>query len=53
MSPLDLIKATIVCAAIAFVVYSYPVVSQALIIGFLALVWGSYLYRTIKKRGSA
>lgn len=49
MRPIDLLKATIVCAAIAFVVYSYPVVSQALIIGLLALVWASYLYRTIKK----
>ena len=49
MSPLDFVKATLVCAAVAFVVYSYPVVSQALIIGLVALIWASYLYRAIRK----
>jgi hypothetical protein len=50
MKPLDLFKATIVCAAVAFVVYSWPVVSQALIISVVAVVWGSYFYRTIISR---
>ena len=50
MRPFDLLKATIVCAAVAFVFYSEPVVSQALAIAVVALVWTSYLYRTLKNR---
>jgi len=43
----DLLKATISCALIAYLVYSYPVVGQVLIISFLSLLWLSYLYRTV------
>ena len=43
----DLIEATIACALIAFLVYSYPVLGQVLIIAFLSLLWLSYLYRTV------
>jgi hypothetical protein len=50
MRPLDFAKATVVCAAVAFVAYSYPVVSQVLIIGIVALVWASYFYHTIISR---
>lgn len=50
MSISDLIKATVVCAGVAYVVYSHPLVSQILLIGFLALVWASYLYRTVISR---
>ena len=53
MRPLDLVKATLVCAAVAFVAYSYPVVSQVLIIGAVALIWASYLHRMLKNRRSA
>lgn len=43
----DLIKATIICGGIAFVIYSYPVISQAAIIGLLALLWFSCAHRTV------
>jgi uncharacterized membrane protein YesL len=47
MSILDLIKATVVCGAIAFLIYSFPVVGQVLLIGFLSLLWLSYARKTI------
>ena len=47
MSILDLIKATLVCGAIAFLIYSYPVIGQIVLIGFLSLLWLSYAHRTI------
>jgi hypothetical protein len=45
MDLLDLIKATIFCGIIAFLCYSFPVLGQAIIIGFVALVWLSYVRR--------
>jgi hypothetical protein len=47
MSILDLIKATLVCGAIAFLIYSYPVIGQVVLIGFLSLLWLLYAHRTI------
>ncbi len=38
MSMLDLIKATITCGGIAFLVYNYPALSQGVIIGLLTLL---------------
>ena len=46
MSLIDLAKATVGCGMLAFLIYNYPVVSQAIIIGLLTLVWLSYAYRT-------
>lgn len=43
----DLIKATIISALIAYLVYSFPVLGQALVIAILSLLWLSYLYRTV------
>jgi hypothetical protein len=43
----DLIKATITCGLVAYLVYSFPVVGQVLIIAFLSLLWLSYLHRTV------
>lgn len=48
MTLLDLIKATIACGGLAFVVYSYPALSQALIIGLLTLMWFSCAHQVIK-----
>ncbi len=48
MRTLDLIKATVVCGALAYAVYSVPVISQVVIIGVLSLVWLSYAYKTVK-----
>jgi hypothetical protein len=47
MNVLDLIKATITCGLLAFLIYSFPVVSQAVIIGGLSLLWLSYAHRTL------
>jgi len=47
MTILDLIKATVVCGLIAFLIYSYPVIGQIVLIGFLSLLWLLYAHRTI------
>jgi uncharacterized membrane protein YesL len=44
----DLIKATVICGGIAFMVYSVPAVSQIAIIGLLSLFWVSCAHRTIR-----
>lgn len=49
MSLMDLIKATIACGGIAFLIYSFPVISQVIIIALLTLLWLSYAHRTIIK----
>ena len=48
MSVLDLTKATVVCGSIAFLVYSFPVIGQVVIIGILALVWFTYAKKMIR-----
>lgn len=48
MSVFDLIKATVVCGGIAFLVYSYPVIGQVVIIGVLCLAWLTYARKMIK-----
>ena len=47
MTIFDLIKATIICGLIAFVIYSFPVVGQVLLISFLSLMWLAYAHKTI------
>jgi hypothetical protein len=47
MSVLDLTKATVVCGGMAFVVYSFPIVVQILVIGLLGLLWLAYAYKTV------
>lgn len=47
MSILDLIKATVVCGVIAFLIYSYPIVGQIVLIGFLGLLWLLYVRQAI------
>ena len=49
MNLFDLLKATIICGLIAFLVYSVPVVSQVVIIALLSLLWLSYAHRTLTK----
>jgi hypothetical protein len=51
MNALDLTKATLACGTMAFLVYSFPVIGQVVIIGGLTLVWLSYAYKTL--RGTA
>jgi uncharacterized membrane protein YesL len=47
MTILDLIKATIICGLIAFLIYTFPVVGQVLLISFLSLLWLAYAYKTV------
>ena len=47
MTVFDLIKATIACGLIAFLIYSFPVLGQILLIGFLSLLWLAYAHKTI------
>ena len=53
MRPSDFIKATVVCAAVAYVVYCHPLASQIAVIGVVGLVWLSYFYRTVISRRAA
>jgi len=46
MNMFDLIKATILFGVSAFLIYSFPVVGQVLVIGLLTLLWLSYAHRT-------
>ncbi len=47
MSILDLIKATVGCGGIAFLIYRYPLLGQIVLIGFLSLLWLLYAHKTI------
>ena len=47
MNMLDLTKATIICGVSAFLIYSFPIVGQILVIGLLSLLWLSYAHRTL------
>ncbi len=47
MSIFDLIKATLVCGVIAYLIYSYPWLGQGLLIGGLSLLWLLYARQTI------
>jgi hypothetical protein len=46
MTILDLIKATVVCGASAFLIYSYPTLGQIVLIAFLSLLWLFYAHQT-------
>ncbi len=48
MSILDLAKATVVCAGVSFLVYTFPFISQGLIIGLLTVVWLTYARKLIR-----
>ena len=48
MSILDLAKATLVCGGLAFLVYSYPVLGQALLLAVLGLLWLLYARKTVQ-----
>jgi hypothetical protein len=47
MNLLDLTKATILCGGVAFLIYTFPVLAQSLIIGFLSLLWLYYAHKTV------
>jgi hypothetical protein len=47
MNMLDLTKATVVCGGVAFLIYSFPVVGQVVLISFLCVLWLMYAYRAV------
>ncbi|HEV2392700.1 MAG TPA: hypothetical protein VG146_10100 [Verrucomicrobiae bacterium] len=47
MNVFDLIKATVLCGLSAFLIYSFPIISQIAIIGLLSLLWLSYAHKTL------
>ncbi len=47
MNVLDLIKATVTCGLLAFLIYSFPIIGQIVIIGLLSLLWLLYARKTI------
>ncbi len=47
MNMFDLIKATITCGVSAFLIYSFPIISQVVIIGLLSLLWLAYAHKAL------
>jgi hypothetical protein len=47
MNVFDLSKATLICGVTAFLIYSFPVIGQVIIIGLLSLLWLSYAHKTL------
>ncbi len=47
MTILDLTKATVLCGGVAFLIYSFPVIGQVVLIGILSLLWLAYAHKTI------
>jgi hypothetical protein len=47
MTILDLMKATLMCGAFAYLIYSFPLLGQIVLIGLLSLLWLSYARKTI------
>jgi uncharacterized membrane protein YesL len=45
MTIYDLTKATVICGGVAFLIYTFPLVSQILTIGLLTVLWLSYAHR--------
>jgi hypothetical protein len=50
MNAVDLVKATLVCGAVAGLVFRYPAIGQVAMIAGLTLIWLSYAYKTIQTR---
>jgi hypothetical protein len=47
MTILDLIKATVICGALAYLIYSVPQLGQIVLIGLLSLLWLGYARKAI------
>lgn len=50
MNVVDLLKATLGCGLSAYVIYSFPVVGQVLIITVLSLLWLGYAHKALMRR---
>lgn len=49
MSVLDFTKATVVCGLAAYLIYTFPVLSQALIISLLSVMWLLYARKMLQR----
>ena len=49
MTILDLTKATVFCAALAFLIYTFPILGQIVVIGLLSLLWLCYARQALHK----
>ena len=47
MNVVDFIKATIACGLSAFLIYSFPFISQVVIIALLSLLWLAYAHKVL------
>jgi hypothetical protein len=47
MNLLDLAKATVVCGSAGFLIYSFPILGQIVVLAFLGLLWLVYAHKTI------
>jgi hypothetical protein len=47
MTFVDFIKATLVCGGGSFLVYTFPLVGQVLLIGLLGVLWLFYAQQTM------
>jgi hypothetical protein len=47
MTIFDLLKATLVCGLLAYLIYTVPEIGQGLLIGFLGLLWLLYARKTL------
>ncbi len=48
MRILDLAKATIVCGALGYLTYTFPLLGQVLVISILTLLWLFYAQQTVQ-----
>lgn len=49
MNWFDLTKATLFCGGLAFLIYSFPVLGQIVIIGLLTVLWLGYARKTLAR----
>ncbi len=48
MRILDLAKATIVCGALGYLTYTFPLLGQIMVISILSLLWLFYAQQTVQ-----
>jgi hypothetical protein len=51
MTFLDLAKATLICGGGSFLIYSFPLLAQIVVIGCLGLLWALYARRVFQRHG--
>lgn len=49
MTITDLAKATVACGAGSFAIYTFPLIGQIVLIGFLSLLWLFYARQVVRQ----